>query len=182
MSLRSSGIENPYHVKGKRVMVYADNTDGLSLAAMFNEMGIEEEAFTPILLEHPEEIIDLITHDYGVQKSREHLRYEADVIRRMIEPEYIELGKLDIGRLRYTAEALHRLGFVNSDIVPDGFVFAEIPQPSIALTAEERDFIAAHPVVRVHNEQAWEPFNFAEKGRPTGLMLALLQQQKTIDH
>ncbi len=35
-------------------------------------------------------------------------------------------------------------------------------------TADERAFIAAHPVLRVHNETDWPPFNFSQNGRPDG--------------
>ncbi|WP_428633517.1 transporter substrate-binding domain-containing diguanylate cyclase [Sedimenticola sp.] len=35
-------------------------------------------------------------------------------------------------------------------------------------TPVERAFIDAHPVLRVHNETDWPPFNFNENGRPSG--------------
>jgi PAS domain S-box-containing protein len=37
-----------------------------------------------------------------------------------------------------------------------------------ALTAEERRWIADNPVLRVHNEMDWPPFNFNENGQPVG--------------
>ena len=36
------------------------------------------------------------------------------------------------------------------------------------LTAEELQWIAEHPVIRVHNEMDWPPFNFNEDGEPKG--------------
>ncbi len=39
---------------------------------------------------------------------------------------------------------------------------------TLDLTAEERAWIAANPVIRVHNETDWPPFNFAVKGVPQG--------------
>jgi PAS domain S-box-containing protein len=41
----------------------------------------------------------------------------------------------------------------------------------IALTAEEQAWIKQHPVVRVHNEKDWPPFNYFEYGRPRGLSI-----------
>lgn len=35
-------------------------------------------------------------------------------------------------------------------------------------TPEEQAFIKEHPVLRVHNETDWPPFNFYENGRPVG--------------
>jgi PAS domain S-box-containing protein len=44
-------------------------------------------------------------------------------------------------------------------------------RPEIALTAEERAWIKQHPVIRVHNEKDWPPFNYFEYGRPRGLSI-----------
>ena len=41
----------------------------------------------------------------------------------------------------------------------------------INLTPEEQAFIDAHPVIRVHNEQNWAPFNFNEHGAATGFSI-----------
>jgi PAS domain S-box-containing protein len=45
-------------------------------------------------------------------------------------------------------------------------VHAEIP-----LTAEEQAWLATHPVLRVHNEQDWRPFNFYAHGMPRGFSI-----------
>jgi len=83
-------------------------------------------------LDHTEEMIDIIIQKYGTDKSRDALRYEANIIRRMIKPDYIEIGKIDHGRLNYIAKAFKRLGFIDNDQVPDGFIknrLKEIPIP-----------------------------------------------------
>jgi len=36
------------------------------------------------------------------------------------------------------------------------------------LSAAEEAWLEAHPVIRVHNEMSWPPFNFNKKGKPTG--------------
>ncbi len=41
----------------------------------------------------------------------------------------------------------------------------------IALTSEERHWLKQHPVIRVHNEKNWPPFNYFEYGRPQGLSI-----------
>jgi ABC-type amino acid transport substrate-binding protein len=41
----------------------------------------------------------------------------------------------------------------------------------IALTAEEQAWLQQHPVIRVHNEKDWPPFNYFEYGRPRGLSI-----------
>ncbi|MBR9830160.1 MAG: transporter substrate-binding domain-containing protein, partial [Oceanospirillales bacterium] len=37
-----------------------------------------------------------------------------------------------------------------------------------ALTPEEREFVKNNPVIRVHNEQTFEPYSFFENGQPLG--------------
>ncbi len=43
--------------------------------------------------------------------------------------------------------------------------------PPIPFTAEEKAWLREHPVIRVHNEKAWPPFNFFEHGEPRGLSI-----------
>ncbi|MCH7478549.1 MAG: transporter substrate-binding domain-containing protein, partial [SAR324 cluster bacterium] len=41
----------------------------------------------------------------------------------------------------------------------------------VKLTREERRWLAQHPVIRVHNETDWPPFNFFEDGKPQGFSI-----------
>ena len=41
----------------------------------------------------------------------------------------------------------------------------------LKLTESEKAWIKAHPVIRVHNELNWPPFNFSVNGKPTGLSI-----------
>ncbi len=47
----------------------------------------------------------------------------------------------------------------------------EQSRPDVVLTAEEQAWIKRHPVIRVHNEKDWPPFNYFEFGRPRGLSI-----------
>jgi PAS domain S-box-containing protein len=56
--------------------------------------------------------------------------------------------------------------------------FIDIPEASkvalpekemIALTAQEQAWLKQHPMIRVHNEKDWPPFNYFEYGSPRGL-------------
>ncbi len=42
---------------------------------------------------------------------------------------------------------------------------------AVHLTGEERAWLAAHPIIRVHNEKDWPPFNYFEYGKPLGLSI-----------
>jgi PAS domain S-box-containing protein len=59
-----------------------------------------------------------------------------------------------------------------------GFLYAsnaekkiEQSRPEVVLTAEEQAWVKQHPVIRVHNEKDWPPFNYFEFGRPRGLSI-----------
>ena len=41
----------------------------------------------------------------------------------------------------------------------------------IELTSEEQTWLNMHPVIRVHNEKDWPPFNYFDYGRPRGLSI-----------
>ena len=42
--------------------------------------------------------------------------------------------------------------------------------PLLSLTQEEIDFLETHPVLRIHAETNWPPFNFIEYGQPKGFV------------
>lgn len=44
----------------------------------------------------------------------------------------------------------------------------------IPCTPEELAWLAAHPVIRVHNEMNWPPFNYNENGQPKGYSIAYM--------
>ncbi|MDJ0817727.1 MAG: transporter substrate-binding domain-containing protein, partial [Desulfobacterales bacterium] len=46
----------------------------------------------------------------------------------------------------------------------------------VILTAEEQNWINQHPVIRVHNEKDWPPFNYFEYGTPRGLSIDYMNQ------
>ncbi len=46
---------------------------------------------------------------------------------------------------------------------------------TVALTPKEREFVKQNPVIRVHNESNFEPYNFFENGRPRGHSMDLIK-------
>jgi len=49
-------------------------------------------------------------------------------------------------------------------------------EDKVILTAEEQNWINQHPVIRVHNEKDWPPFNYFEYGAPRGLSIDYMNQ------
>jgi len=84
-------------------------------------------------LEHPDEVVDLILEHYNTQgKSRAQLRYEAQALRRLINPEVIELGHSNPGRWRHIANTFAGFGLVEPDRPLDDFFYQ--PAPALDLT------------------------------------------------
>lgn len=73
-------------------------------------------------LDHPEEIVQLIRTRYKCTLSVTDLRYEAMETRKMIRPEYVELGHLSPSRLRRIADVFANEGFVAPDRSLKGLV------------------------------------------------------------
>ena len=74
-------------------------------------------------LANPEETIDLIIKKYNVQKTREHLKYEAEVTRKLIVPKLVEIGHMNPGRWRHMADTYVELNMVEPDYSLEGFIY-----------------------------------------------------------
>ncbi len=104
-------------------------------------------------LEHPDEIIDLILERYSQRKSREALRYEAEKARHLMLPRSLPVGSLPSRRIELAARSLLDAGHRGELENLRGFLFEEgaaETRPAegsapLALTAEEKAWLAAHP-------------------------------------
>ena len=75
-------------------------------------------------MSHPEEIIDLLMADYGLKTKRDHLRYEADSIRKLMLPDLVQIGHMNPGRWRHIASTYVKLEMIDSDYSLEGFLYA----------------------------------------------------------
>ncbi len=80
-------------------------------------------------LAHPEEIIDLILTKYSDEKTRDHLRFEAKAIRKLMLPDLVEIGHMNPGRWRHIADTYVDLGMAEPDYSLEGFIYDPNPKP-----------------------------------------------------
>ncbi len=80
-------------------------------------------------MDHPEEIIDAMLTKYGVEKSRDHLHFEADAIRKLMLPDLIEIGHMNPGRWHYMADTYVKLGMAPKDYDLKHFIYNPNPHP-----------------------------------------------------
>ena len=79
-------------------------------------------------MENPEETIDLIMAQYNdLNKSRDHLQFEADSMRRLIMPNVVEYGHMNPGRWKHMAEVFVREGMAEPDYDLKGFIYNPNP-------------------------------------------------------
>ncbi len=74
-------------------------------------------------MQHSEEIVDLLLSKYRVEKSRAHLLFEAESMRRLILPQLIAIGQMNPGRWQRMADTYVALGMAKSADLPDNFLF-----------------------------------------------------------
>ena len=78
---------------------------------------------------HEEEIIDLILEKYNPQKSREHLRFEAEKMRELILPDFVRIGHINPGRWKHIANIFAELDFIHHQNLSNEMLEAFIYDP-----------------------------------------------------
>ncbi|WP_320044426.1 ABC transporter substrate-binding protein [uncultured Desulfobacter sp.] len=74
-------------------------------------------------MDHPQEIIDLLSRQYKVSKTKAHLEYEAREIRKIMMPDLIEIGHMNPGRWQHIKQTYEKLGLIDADFSLDGFLY-----------------------------------------------------------
>jgi diguanylate cyclase (GGDEF)-like protein/PAS domain S-box-containing protein len=74
-------------------------------------------------MEHPEEVINLILLRYSRRKSREHLLFEAEEMRRLIVPDLVEIGYMYPGRWKHMVDTYTELGMLKPGFSLRGFLY-----------------------------------------------------------
>ncbi|MEW6765576.1 MAG: ABC transporter substrate-binding protein [Pseudomonadota bacterium] len=78
---------------------------------------------------HPDEIIDLIHDQYSTRMSREHLRFEAQQMHLLIQPDLVEMGYINPTRWEHIASTYSALGLLPDDLSLEGFIYE--PEPMV---------------------------------------------------
>jgi len=77
-------------------------------------------------LEHIEETVALIEKNYNTQnKTKEHLLYEASVLKKLINPDFIQIGHSNPGRWEHIVEIYKEFGLIKQTRTLDDFFYQE---------------------------------------------------------
>ncbi len=128
-------------------------------------------------LNHPEELIQLIHHQYGSKLSLPHLRYEAEQTRKLILPQSIPLGNIEIDRIRRVANIYSHLKLSKplNDEQLEKFIYS--PQKQLNLTKTEAQWLAQNPVIRLGIHNQFPPYEWIDSnGDYQGMSADLLEK------
>jgi PAS domain S-box-containing protein len=84
-------------------------------------------------LQNPEEIINLIISDYSPHADRAHLKFEAEQIKNLIQPDLVEIGYMHEGRWRHIADTYNELGMLPKNVNLTKFMYDPHPDKDLKL-------------------------------------------------
>ena len=74
-------------------------------------------------LAHPNETADLILQHYSTRHSKAHLLFEAAEIRRLMQPELVEIGQMSAQRWQQIGQTYAELGMLPANFSLDGLIY-----------------------------------------------------------
>ena len=120
-------------------------------------------------LAHPDEMIDIIARKYSPSMSRDVLLHQAYAVYQLIMPDLTDLGSFEKSKYEKVAKIYKQLGILHSASIDEAF-FYQPKAAGVKLSAEEKAWIAKHPVVKVGGGPDWAPFDFVNSdGKYSGI-------------
>jgi len=92
-------------------------------------------------MQHPTELAELIRARYSERKSAAHLLFEYEELRRLMQPDLVEIGHSNPGRWEHIAAVYSEVGMLQKGRSLEGFAFD--PMPDVDFTWLYRSFFAA---------------------------------------
>ena len=79
-------------------------------------------------MEHPREMAGLIREKYAPELPLEYLLFEAEAMRKLIRPEFVEIGHMNPERWRHIADLYVKLGMMHPGYDLSGFLYPEFKE------------------------------------------------------
>lgn len=76
---------------------------------------------------HVSEMADLIVSQYHYRYKREHLLYEAEKMRQLMQPDLVEIGIVNPSRWQQIADVYTEVGLIKGEVSLDGFIYDDTP-------------------------------------------------------
>ena len=78
-------------------------------------------------LDNTDEIVDLILSKYSTRHSREHLLFEAQMSKRLIMANVVEIGYMNPGRWLHIVDSFQNMALIPNDFSLEGFLYERNP-------------------------------------------------------
>lgn len=82
---------------------------------------------------HPEETADLIIREYRSGKSKAHLLFEAEAIRKLMLPDLVQIGHMNPGRWQHILDTYADLGMIDPSFDIRGLLYRPAPETDHSL-------------------------------------------------
>ena len=119
-----------------------------------------------------EEIVELIYNKYTKRKTKDSLLFEAKQTEQIFKTNIFKIGAIAPELIKLNAQMYTKLGLVDKNydlntMLLDYYIDNKNKNESI-FTKEEKEFLKRTPILKVHNESDWAPFNFNQNGKASG--------------
>lgn len=118
------------------------------------------------------EIIDLIYNKYSKRKTKESLLFEAEQTEKIFKTNIFKIGSVATELIKLNADMYINLGLVNKDYnihdLSRNYYYDVNKELENNFTKEELDYLKSTPILKVHNELNWPPFNYNVNGKAFG--------------
>ncbi len=118
-----------------------------------------------------DETIDVILKKYNTQhKTKKALLYEANELKKLAYYETPAIGKIEESKIQRIIDIYNLMGLIENNIPISDFIY-DPSKKKIILTNEEKNYLKTNPIITVHNEIDWAPFNYYENNTPKGFSI-----------
>ncbi len=117
-------------------------------------------------LSHPNELIDIIYTRYSAKKSIAALEYEADLISRLIMPDFYPLGSIDINQVYKNATFLQQNGFITGELHLNDYIYQVHDN---ILSSEEQAYLHHKKQITMCIDPDWMPFEKIQNSKHIGM-------------
>jgi len=120
---------------------------------------------------HIDETINIILKKYNTQhKSKEALRYEAEVLKHLAYYQNKQLGNIDILKIEKIYDLFKLLRITDKPIDMQKFIYDTPTNTNNALlTQKEKKYLQKKKVIKVCSDPDWMPFEKIENTKLTGM-------------
>lgn len=123
-------------------------------------------------LKNKEEIIDILIKKYGVNKSKEALLYETDVVNQVMMRDFYPIGKVSPELTQRLVKQLSYSGMIEPNQKINNIFFENIVDkiPSdFSLTKSEKEYLNSKHSLKMCIDPYWYPIEFIKDGKISGI-------------